>query len=168
MDAVDRPGPGSTDALHPAGAQVRQELTRIIGDPTHPMHAGYARGERQVMDHIEGMYTHAYGGSPAPVETGRSLTTRPSETPEPDAMTREHRVAQTEVEAMLKQSFGDSYDGEMSNMRVGASRLFAIPDGEKALAAFAPIITELGPLAEVRTIRFLAEIGEMIRTHKGV
>jgi hypothetical protein len=157
----------STDPVNPAGVEARQELARIISDPTHPMHEGYTRADKQVMDHIEGMYTKAYGGSSAPGETGRSLATWPGETPEQDAMTREDRVAQTEVETMLRQTLGTDYDTSMRDMRIGASHLFSIPDGEKTLAAFAPIITELGPLAEVRAIRFLAELGEMIRTHKG-
>lgn len=84
-----------------------------------------------------------------------------------DAMTREDRVAQTEVEAMLRQTLGDSYDGEMANMRIASSHLFASPSGQRVLSELAPLVSELGPLAEVRAIRFLAELGAMIRTHKG-
>jgi hypothetical protein len=159
--------PGSTDSVNPAGVQAREELARIMSDPTHPMHAGYSRGDQQAMDHIEKMYTKAYGGGPAPIETGRSMTTRPGETPAQDAMTREDRAAAGAVDDLLRQTLGTDYDTSMRDMRIGASHLFSIPDGEKTLAAFAPIITELGPLAEVRAIRFLAELGAMIRTHKG-
>ena len=51
------------------------------------------------------------------------------------------RVAQTE---MLRLSFGEDHDREMSDMRIGAQHLFATPDGMK---------TNLGSLAQVPGIQ---------------
>jgi hypothetical protein len=154
--------PSPTDSANPAGEQVRQELSRIMSDPTHPMHEGYSRGDRQAMDHVERMYTKAYGGGSAPGETGRSMTTRPGETPEQDTTTREDRAAAGAVDAQLRLVFGDRYDSEMSSMRVASQHLFATAEGAQALAALAPLVSELGPLAEVRAIRFLAELGQLL------
>ena len=152
-------GPGN-----PALDAARAEMKEIATNPAHPKYAGYQRGDPQVSAYLDALYKKAV---PDTVTARTPSDPAPQRDTEQDAMTREDRVAQSEVDTMLRQTFGDGYDGGMSNMRIGASHLFAIPDGEKALAAFAPIITELGPLAEVRAIRFLAELGEMIRTHKG-
>jgi hypothetical protein len=74
-----------------------------------------------------------------------------------------HNRPQTEVETMLRSALGESFDGEMHNMRVGVSHLRSIDGGDKALGEFAALISGLGPLAEVRGIRFLAEIGQMVK-----
>jgi hypothetical protein len=51
--------------------------------------------------------------------------------------------------------------------RIGAEHLFSTPDGKKILDALAPLITDLGPLAQVRGIRFLAELGQLKKQQGG-
>jgi ribosomal protein S7 len=55
----------------------------------------------------------------------------------------------------------------MSDMRIAANHLFSSPEGQQALAVLANTITVLGPLEEVRSIRYLAELGRSIQSHKG-
>jgi hypothetical protein len=150
---VQEPGNPALDA-------ARAEMTEIATNPAHPKYAGYQRGDQQVSAYLDALYKKA-------VPDTVTARTPPGETPEQDAMTREDRVAQTEVDTMLRQTLGDSYDGEMANMRIAGSHLFASPSGQRVLSELAPLVSELSPLAEVRAIRFLAELGAMIRTHKG-
>jgi hypothetical protein len=154
---VQEPGNPALDA-------ARAEMTEIATNPAHPKYDGYQRGDREVSDYLDALYKKAVP------DTGAERTLpapAPHRDTEQDTMTREDRVAQTEVDTMLRQTLGDSYDGEMASMRIASQHLFATAEGKQALAALAPILTELGPLAEVRAIRFLAEIGDMVRTHKG-
>jgi hypothetical protein len=143
---------------NPALDAARAEMTEIATNPTHPKHAGYRSGDPAVSAYLQALYQKAVPTTPS------------APAPQHDAdqgTTPEDRVAQAEVEERLRQSFGDSYDGEMANMRTASQHLFATTEGQQALAALAPILTNLGPLAEVRAIRFLAELGDMIQTHKG-
>jgi hypothetical protein len=87
----------------------------------------------------------------------------PVRTNSDDTMTLEDRQAHSEIDTMLRNTLGDDYDSEMRDMRIGAHHLFSTPDGQKVLGALAPLITALGPLAEVRGIRFLAEIAQMVK-----
>jgi hypothetical protein len=62
---------------------------------------------------------------------------------------------------------GDDYESEMRDMRIGAGHLFSSPEGAQALTALSALITQLGPLEEVRGIRYLAELGRSIKNHNG-
>jgi hypothetical protein len=149
----------------PALQTARAEMTDIATNKDHKMYAGYHRGDKAVMAHIDELYTKAVPPAP-PVP---SLTDRPPEPREQDhgATTAEDRVAQTEVETMLQQIMGDDYESEMRDMRIGAGHLFSSPEGAQALTALSALITQLGPLEEVRGIRYLAELGRSIKNHNG-
>jgi len=82
-------------------------------------------------------------------------------------MTLKDRTAQTEVEEMLRRSFGDDFDTQMRDMRVGGGYLFGTKEQQTILETLSQLITDLGPLAQVRGIRFLAEIGQLVNNHKG-
>lgn len=154
---------------NPAGEAARTEMQRVMTDPQHPLHGAYRRGDNAAVDkHITPFYERAYGRGQ--VEIGNPVfTTDPDKAPsqlQPDAsLSREDRVAQTEVETMLNRTLGDDYEPEMRHMRIGANHLFSIPDGEKVLDALSPLITDLGPQVEVACIRFLAHLGRL-RTNK--
>ena len=150
---------------NPAGLAAREELGKIMSDTSHPMHAGYLRNDKAVEAHLEAVYRKAYPETPAP-----NTPPAPASTPEqaPDTtLSLEDRAAHTELDTTLRRTFGEDYDSEMSNMRVGASHLFTSPESHKVLADFSHLITGLGPLAEVRAIRFLAEIGALIKQQGG-
>jgi hypothetical protein len=44
-----------------SGDDVRNELSRIMNDKSHPMHEGYQRNDPKVQRHIEELYVKAYG-----------------------------------------------------------------------------------------------------------
>lgn len=43
------------------GEEVRVELSKIINDPKHPDHDRYMRGDKEIMDKVDGWYKSAYG-----------------------------------------------------------------------------------------------------------
>lgn len=149
---------------NPARDAATAELTDIATNPANPRHAGYHRNDPQVSAYLDALYkkalpeTPAQGTPPEPPTGGTDQAT---------TMTPEDRVAQAEVESMLRQTLGHDYDHTMSNMRIGAQHLFASPDGAKALAGLSELITALGPLAQVRGIRFLAELGQLKKQQGG-
>jgi hypothetical protein len=150
---------------NPALEAAKAELTDIATNPSNPRHAGYHRNDPQVSAYLDTLYKKALPETPA-----QGTPPAPAPLREPDqapTMTPEDRVAQAEVETMLQRTLGADYDSTMSDMRIGASHLFAGPDGANALAPLAELITALGPLAQVRGIRFLADLGKLVKTHKG-
>jgi len=63
------------DALPHAGGErsgedVREEMAKIMTDPSHPMHEGYKRQDPKVERYLDGLYRSAFGNQPAPIETG--------------------------------------------------------------------------------------------------
>ena len=76
-------------------------------------------------------------------------------------------MAAMELDATLQRTFGEQYSSEMRDMRLGASYLFASPDGVKLLDHISPVISELGSHAEVASIRYLAELGRISQTPRG-
>lgn len=46
---------------NPALDQVREEVKEIMTDKNHPMHEGYWRKDKAVMNHIEAQYKRAVG-----------------------------------------------------------------------------------------------------------
>lgn len=141
----------------PALVAARAEHREIATNPENPRHAGYQRGDAQVSAYLDQLYRKAVPQTPA-----TQTDPAPIQEPALNDMTLEDRVAQTEVEMMLRQTLGDSYDSTMREMGVGARHLFSTPEGVKILETLSPLITDLGPLAQVRSIRFLAELGELI------
>lgn len=137
-------------ATQSAGEAAKAEHARIATDSTHPMFAGYRRGDSQVMTYLDEMYRKAY---PAPATDERALT--------PEAH------AAIDVDAQLRTTLGEQYNATMELMHTGAARLFSSSEHVKALDLFLPILTELGPAGEVAGIKFLAEIGRLHNNHTG-
>lgn len=69
------------DVVHTGGGmtpdEVRAELAKIMSDRTHPMHEGYHRGDKKVMEHIDGLYKKAYGTGTVDVSSGFDIKARP-------------------------------------------------------------------------------------------
>ena len=159
------PGAGS-----PVLEAARAELREIVTNPNNSRYAGYHKGDPDVSKYLDGLYRRAVPptASPRTLDQGLSVTTsdleRQSAQGEPGltALSREERVASSEVQTMLRQTLGDEYDTEMRDMGVGAKHLFGGEGGKAALDVLASTISELGPLAEVRGIRYLAELGRDI------
>jgi hypothetical protein len=49
------------DTESPAAIEVRQEVGKIMFDPTHKLHAGFVRNDKAVDEHINELYRKAYG-----------------------------------------------------------------------------------------------------------
>jgi hypothetical protein len=49
------------DTESPAAIEVRQEVGKIMFDPTHKLHAGFVRNDKAVDEHINELYRRAYG-----------------------------------------------------------------------------------------------------------
>jgi hypothetical protein len=150
-----------------AGEALRTELADIASNTAHPLHAGYTRGDADVMRQIDEKYQQVYGAGQVAVgneEVGisRDAADAAGET----TLTGEDLIAHTEVNALLQSVFGDSYESEMRDMRIASAQLFGTgPDGHAALSLFADHVTSLGPQAEVAAVRFLAELGRL-STHE--
>lgn len=154
-----------------AGEAATAEHREIMTNPNHPMHAGFKRNDARVHDHIDQLYRKAYGSAPVQFDQGIEITsslstphpsnTDPSQFAEAEALTPEARAAAMEFNSTLRLVLGDSYDEEMSAMRLGSARLFGTPETLKAFDALTPIITALGPHAEVAVVRFLSQIGRL-------
>ena len=158
-------------ATSSAGEAATAEHKAIMTDPNHPMHAGFTRNDARVHDHIDQLYKKAYGSAPVQFGQGVEITSSLS-TPHPsntdpsqsaEALTPEARAAAMEFDSTLRLVLGDGYDEEMSAMRLGSARLLGTPETVKAFDALTPIITELGPHAEVAVVRFLSQIGRLTR-----
>lgn len=145
------------------------ELLKIQTDASHPMHAGFHRNDPEAISYIKGLYEKRYGNGA--IQLGPSTAfTEPAEAStvsSPTGLSPEERVAQAEVDTFLRQTLGEEYDSEMRDMRMGSAHLFASPDGVKLLDHIAPVISGLGPQAEVLGIRFLAQLGRLAHTHTG-
>lgn len=156
------PGAGS-----PALEAARAELREIATNPNNPRYAGYHKGDPDVSKYLDGLYQRAVPPTASPVnlDQGLSVTTsaleRQSAQGEPglNTLSREERVVASDVQMMLRQTLGDEYDTEMRDMGVAARHLFGGEGGRAALDVLANAISQLGPLAEVRGIRYLAELG---------
>ncbi len=152
-----------------AGEAANAEYSRIMTDPTHPMHDGYKRSDEKVLDHISNLYRHAYPASRAGQDA--ALSDKPKDgnaTALPGGALEsspEDRLAQAETEARLRHVLGDEYSEVMREAGLGAACLFAGPKGLEALDLVAPAITELGVHAEVMAIRFLSELGKLRQAH---
>jgi len=157
--------------LTPLAEQATAEYRRVLNDPTHPHYEGLRRGDAQAENFVNDLYRRAHGSAPAVFGQGIEVTSTPQSAntdPGSVALSRETSVAQTEIETMLRRTFGEEYDSEMRDMRVGASHLFSQPDSVKVLdEVFAPVITRLGSCAEVAAIRFLAQLGRLSHTPTG-
>lgn len=109
----------SAPAPNQKGEAATTEYAMIMSDPTHPMHAGYRRGEKSVMDHIEKMYRDAYPGT-GESETGRSVTTGGTEDSAPALAPEDVQL----VEALRSESeWGTRFEEHLSEARWGSSRL---------------------------------------------
>jgi hypothetical protein len=152
---------------NPAGEAAKAELAAIMSDPNHKMHQGWLRSDPTVKEHVKTAYKKAYPDTP-PETTAQGTPPAPAPRRDPaPTMTPEDRAAQAEVEGMLRNTLGESYDATMADMGIGAQHLFAVPGGEKILAELSPLIVALGPLAQVRGIRFLAELGQLKKQQGG-
>src|SRR5437867_3406667 len=105
---------------NPLLTAAQAELKDIATNPENPRHAGYWRNDARVSAHIAQLYKKAVP-SKAPLPETPTQSTPPAPAPgrEPDqapTMTPEDRVAQAEVETMLRQTFGEDYDREMAGM----------------------------------------------------
>jgi hypothetical protein len=169
-----------TATQNPAAEAARAELKAIMSDPSHRLHTAWRHGDAAAVDrHLQPFYDKVAGASALVIdEEGLTVTGAPSSPPTeatlhppnaepPAASSAEDRAAQAEVDTMLRETLGDDYETEMRDMRIGAAHLFSIPDGQKVADAFAPLITELGPQAELLGVRFLAELGRLSTARKG-
>ena len=149
----------SESSDNPALVAANQEHARMLSDPTHPHYAGLRRNDQASIAYADGLFRKALE-SP----TG----TAPIQEPALQGMhlSAEDRVAQSETDAMLRQTLGESYDTDMRDMRIGAQHLFATPESQRVLEALSILITDLGPLAQVRGIRFLAELGQLVTNNQ--
>jgi hypothetical protein len=158
---------GGALTVNPALDAARAEMTEIATNPAHPKYDGYQRGDKTVSDYLDGLYKKAVPEIPAQ-RTPTELA--PRREPEQDAMTqeaREDRIAAGAVDTMLRDTLGHEYDSTMQSMRLASSHLFQSPTGRQALGEWSELFANLGPLAEVRAIRFLGELGQLIQQHKG-
>lgn len=134
----------------PAALAAREEYSAIMTDTKHPMHAGYLAGNKQVNDHIDGLYAKLAQTAP-PAKTESLVLV--------DDMSGDGE-AQVEIEIALRNELGSDYDDTMANMKRGASHVFAGDEGQAALTVLSHRISELGPQAEVLGVRFLSEIAK--------
>ena len=158
---VQEPGNPALDA-------ARAEMTEIATNPAHPKYAGYQRGDSVVSAYLDALYRKAVPDT----QTQRPLADpAPHRDTEQDAMSTqedlEGRHAATEIETTLRNALGDEHDAIMQSMRLASSHLFASPTGRQALGEWSELFANLGPLAEVRAVRFLGELGQLIQQHKG-
>ncbi len=148
----------STPAVGESPATV--ELRSIISDPGHRLHSGLMRGDPEVDRYLNDLYQKHHGrpnGTPSN-EAGPD--------PQPPLLTTEDRVAHAAYEDFLKRHFGDEHEAVMTNVNDGARTLFTTPETVKALDVFSEAITNLGPDAEILSVRFLADLGQLARTQR--
>ena len=143
----------------PALDAARTEFTDIATNPANPRHNGYQRGDPQVSTYLDNLYKKTLPTPTIPPvpESQRFVSDTAADRKAQDdgtAPSLEDRAAQTQGGIMLRQTLGDDYDSEMSDMRIGASHLFSSPEGQQALTVLADSIVGLGPLAEVCGVRF--------------
>jgi hypothetical protein len=141
--------PPSTPALDAA----RAECTDIATNPQNPRHAGYWRGEKQVMDYLDGRYRPAVPEN-KPVEVRNESVSATTDF-------SEDTQAHADVEIALRQEFGDSYYTVMQDMTNGAQYLFNSDEGRSALTVLSDRIAGLGPKAEALGIKFLADLSKL-------
>lgn len=158
MDNSTQEGGTLTVPDNPALVAAKAEHQKVMTDPAHPHHFGFTRGAQAANDYVYGLYKKAVPATMTPA-TPADLASRHEQDP---TITLEDRVAQTQTEHLLRDSLGDLYDSTMRDMGIGAQHLFATPEGAKILEALSPLICDLGELAQVRAIRFLAELGELV------
>ena len=163
MDEANSVIESPTDARTPAGEAAFAEYAKVVNDPTHPHHHGLKRGDKAANDYVDALYRKAYGNKQVALDANPGLS---SETPRPEphgheTHAPEDTVAETEVDTMLRRTFGDEYDTTMRDMRIGAGRLFGSDEGRALLDTLSPLIVDLGPEAEVAGIRFLSHLGQI-------
>jgi hypothetical protein len=149
---------------NPAAVAAREEYGRIMSDPTHEKHAGYLRRDPSVEAYIDGLYKKAYQETSPPDAPSDPV---PLREPEQDStMTFEDRQAHGEIDTLLRRTFGDEYDTEMRDMRIGGGYLFGTQETQALFEKLSPLITDLGPRAEVFGIRFLADLGRLAKQRR--
>src|SRR5262245_25028130 len=151
--------------INAAGDAARAELTDIATNPANARHAGYLRNDPEVSAYLDTVYKRAYPGK-MPSE-GLSSDRPPEAKPvEQQHASRlpEETVAHTEIDTMLRRTFGDEYDITMRDMRLGAGPLFGDEEGQALLEKLSQRIIDLdlGPEAEVAGIRYLAHLGQLV------
>ncbi len=155
MNDIEQPAPAANPALDSA----RAELTKVMTDTTHPDHAAFRRGDEKVVARIGSLYTKAVGSAPAPIDDGIMITGKPDG--QSDGQSSDDMLAAQAIDTMLRHTLGESYDSEMTDMRIGARSLFGSENGPALFDALNPIVTALGPEAEVAGVRFLAHLGRL-------
>lgn len=150
-------------AMETPGEAVRTELSRIMSDPSHPMHAGFQRNDAAVSAHIDSLYRKVYGSAPAFPDRGITVSFSTPPPSHADAESeQEARHAQVQAELRLQQAMGDSFEPELRSARSMAARMFANAESLKVLdEVFAPMISELGAPAEALAVRFLADLDRL-------
>ena len=140
------------------------ELRSILSDPSHRLHGPLMRGDADANAYVDSLYKRDFPNPGAPpAKTDPNGTVPSSEMP---LLTQEDRAARSAYEETLRQHFGDEFDTVMTNMEHGMKTLCTTPESVKALDAFTEAISGLGPLAEIRSIRFLSELGELARNRQ--
>jgi hypothetical protein len=117
VTALSAPVQNPSTPSNPAQEAVAAEHKDIAGNPHNPRHAGYLRGEKSVMDHLEKIYQGAYPGT-APIDEGVSVTTGG-----PDDVSPALSPEDAQSVEVLRQEWGDSFETQLLAARVGSSRL---------------------------------------------
>src|SRR5690242_2940406 len=109
--------------LAPLADQARNEYAKILSDPSHAMYEPLRRGDAKAENYVNELYRRAHGTAPVnftqgitvsgSTSTAQPTNTDPSLPPESMRLSREESVAQTEIDTMLRRTFGDGYDSEI-------------------------------------------------------
>jgi hypothetical protein len=120
--------PQSTPTPHsnPAGLAATEEHAKIMSDPSHPMHAGYLRGDKKALDYVADLYRNAYPGT-APVEDnhGLSVTTGSTDESAPTLSPEDARAVEE-----IRQESGEQFQEHHADAQFGLLRIQRVFGGE--------------------------------------
>jgi hypothetical protein len=152
--------PPSTPALDAA----RAEMTDIATNPQNPRHAGYHRGDKQVMDYIDAGYKKAIPEN-KPVSFAReSVSLGPvepqeGETPDAAAVRQRNEV----ILAPLKQEWGPDYERRFAALQGELRPMFE--DRWEVLDDLGEYVrSEYGPRGETAALEFFAKLADIRRS----
>jgi hypothetical protein len=150
---ITAPAPGN-----PGLDAARAELTDIATNPENPRYAGYQRGDKQVMDHLDAVYRKAAPHS-KPVSLGEyGLSIGPAEPMEGETPEQaEVRQRNDVILAPLKQEWGADFDSRYAQARATACTLFE--NRTEMLDELGTIVRmQYGPKGEAATLKYFAHL----------
>jgi hypothetical protein len=145
----------------PALDAVKTELMTISTDPLHPMHLGYHRGDRSVMDHIDTLYKQAVPAAPPVPSFTNPPEPQTGDTPEEADVRARNEV----ILAPLKTAWGQDFDTRYAAARRQATVLFG--DGLEELFndLGSRLRMQYGPRGETLGLKFLADLADLDQPH---